>query len=156
MTALNLNDFSKIKKLETKKQFYDKLGKSIFKECLDEFNCECHFTILKFSRLDVYFGKESVGEIKYRTKAYKSYIIEESKVEALEKDFSKQKYYIVVLDKEIYFWSLETIKSISPILSTLPDDLESKVFTTRWIRLLPIEKADYHFYYDREWKFEKQ
>lgn len=123
----------------------DQKGKQIFASLMDQIQCQYNFTTYEFDRVDVYFGRSNVGEIKYRLKYYKTFIIEENKLEALESVSVSNKYYITVLPNNIYFWSTSTIRSFLPSTKVLPIDPERTLFKEKIIRYLPVKSADFHF-----------
>lgn len=142
-------------KTKLTKEYYDKLGKDILTTFFIQYHCPYHFTEYKYSKLDVYFGNQSVGEIKYRLTPYSDYIIEENKVISLEKDASVQKYYIVVLDEDIYFYSIHTIKSNIPTTKYLPLEFGGDEKKLKKVRYLSTEDADFHFHFshdEKKWK----
>lgn len=121
---------------------YDLEGKFRVADLFQEYSVPFNFTTYKYDKLDVYFGKSSVAEIKYRTRPYEDYLIQEDKVAALQRCPVSSKYYIVVLDSDIYFWKLSTILGYLPTKKFLPDATGS-----RWkdVRFLPAKAADFHF-----------
>lgn len=137
-------------------EFYDKLGKQYFTDLLKQYNCPFHLTTYTYDKVDIYFGRSSVGEIKYRRSSYPTYIIEENKVESLSKCPADRKYYIVVTDSEIFFWSLNTIRNYLPSKRELPINPERTDYRIKTVRYLPAKAADFHFVLeDKIWKLKK-
>lgn len=136
--------------------YYDQLGKQLFTDFLKQYNCPFTLTEYKYAPVDIYFGRSSVGEIKYRLKPYDSYIIEEPKIEALSQIPCSRQYYIVVLDKDIYLWSLSTIRNYQPVKKMLPTGIDSTVWKDKTIRYLPAIEADFHYQLiDNKWTLVK-
>lgn len=121
---------------------YDELGKEKVRQLFEQLDTPYEFTTYKYDRLDVYFGNSSCGEIKYRNSYYSSFLIQEDKVKALASSALANPCYIVVLDNDIYFWSLSTIYNYLPQERFLPD-----AKGTRWktVRFLPTKAANLHF-----------
>lgn len=137
-------------------EFYDRLGKQLVTDCLKQYHVPFTLTKYEYDRVDIYFGRSSVGEIKYRLKAYPSYIIEESKLEALSSIPCAQQYYITVLDTDIYFWRVSTIRNFPPQYKRLPTNTEKTEYILKQIRYLPIQDADFHFILkDKKWQLIK-
>ena len=129
---------------------YDSVGKRYFISLLNQFNISYRLTENPYDRVDIYFGNSSVGEIKYRTKSYDEYIIQEDKFQALKKVRCVDKYYITVVDNDIYMWKTSTIKNYIPVKVSLP--VEDDVYVDKMVRYLPIEAADLHFHFeDSKW-----
>lgn len=126
---------------------YDELGKEKVRELFDQLDTPYEFTTYKYDKLDVYFGNSSAGEIKYRTTYYSSFLIQEDKVKALASSACANPCYIVVLEKDIYFWNLNTIYNYLPQERLLPD-----AKGTRWkkVRFLPTKAANLHFVYEKD------
>lgn len=123
----------------------DQKGKSIFISLLSQFEVDYHLTDYQYDRVDIYFGKSSVAEIKYRLKSYSSYIIEETKFRALQHVPVAKQYYVTVLDSDIYFWSVPTIRKYQMEERYLPTDVNKSHYINKMVRLLPVADADYHF-----------
>lgn len=123
----------------------DQKGKSIFISLLNQFEVDYRLTDYQYDRVDIYFGKSSVAEIKYRLKSYQSYIIEETKFRALQRVPVAHQYYVTVLDQDIYFWSVPTIRKFQMEERYLPTDVNKSHYINKMVRLLPITAADFHF-----------
>lgn len=123
----------------------DKKGKDIFIELLDQFHVSYHLTTYKYDKVDIYFGKSSVGEIKYRLVSYDSYLIEENKIKSLSEVPLPNQYYITVLDNDIYLWRVSTISKFEPQYKILPIDVDKTKFRKKLVRFLPTSAADFHF-----------
>ena len=137
-------------------EFYDKLGKQLFTDLLKQYNIPFTLTTYQYDKVDIYFGRSAVGEIKYRRKSYPSYIIEENKVTALSSIPCSRQYYITVTDSDIYLWSIPTIRNFQPQVKILPTNLEKTEQTFKTIRFLPVIDADFHFQKkDNKWKLVK-
>lgn len=138
--------------------YYDALGKQLFTDLLKQYNLPYTLTTYKYDKVDIYFGRSSVGEIKYRTRQYPSYIIEESKVEALASVPCASQYYITVTDTDIYLWKLSTIRNYLPEVQIFPTNVDKTESTFKKVRYLPVNAADFHFTLkDNKWmmlKFE--
>lgn len=117
---------------------YDEFGKSRLASLFKQFNVSYYFTAYQYDRVDVYFGRSSVGEIKYRNKNYGKYIIQEDKFKALKSVPVQNRYYIVVFNADVWFWSVNTIQTFEPETFII-DGKKKKV------RNLPIQAADFHF-----------
>lgn len=137
-------------------KFYDDLGKQLFTDLLKQYNCPFRLTTYEYDTVDIYFGRSSVGEIKYRRKPYSSYIIEENKFLSLSKVPCDRQFYIVVTDEDIYFWSTNTIRNFLPSSRELPINPERTAYKTKIVRYLPVEVADLHYHLvDNSWKLIK-
>lgn len=137
-------------------EFYDKLGKQLFTDLLKQYSVPYTLTEYEYCRVDIYFGRSSVGEIKYRRSSYPSYIIEENKIEALSSVPCSRQYYIVVTDSDIYLWSLPTIRNFQPTRKSLPINPERTEYIIKQVRYLPIKDADFHFHLDKnKWQLIK-
>lgn len=123
----------------------DQKGKSIFISLLTQFEVDYRLTDYQYDRVDIYFGKSSVGEIKYRLKSYPSFLIEETKFRALQHVPVARQYYITVLDTDIYLWSVPTIRKYLPEERFLPTDVNKSHYVSKMVRLLPVTDADFHF-----------
>lgn len=136
-------------------EYYDALGKQLFTDLLKQYNCPFHLTTYTYDKVDIYFGRSCVGEIKYRRSEYPTYIIEENKVQSLANNPSSNKYYIVVLDKDIYLWSLDTIRNYLPSRKELPVNPERTSYKIKTVRYLPAKAATAHFsLVDGNWKLQ--
>ena len=135
----------------------DKKGKDLFASLMKQLQCSYSFTPGEFDRVDVYFGRSNVGEIKYRLQYYKTFIIEEDKLDALSSVPVSNQYYITVLPKNIYFWSVPTIRTYLPSVKQLPINPERTLYRAKVIRYLPTEAADFHYQLqnDNVWKLIK-
>lgn len=126
-------------------KLYDQRGRDIFKSLLDQYEVVSTFTDY-WSVVDVYFNC-CVGEVKYRTHSYSSYIIEEKKLQEMLKLPIRRKYYIVVLDNKIHFWSLDLCQKYPKVTRKLrdsgcdPDSIEIE----KEVRFLPVCDCDYTF-----------
>ena len=137
-------------------KFYDSLGKQLFTDLLKQLKCPYTLTKYEYDKVDIYFGRSSVAEIKYRLKPYPTYIIEENKVEALSSIPCSNQYYVTVLDKDIFIWSLPTIRNYPPQYKRLPINLDKTEYTLKQVRYLPTQEADYHFQLqDKKWQLIK-
>ena len=123
----------------------DRKGKDLFAQLMDQLNCPYSFTPYEYDRVDVYFGRSNVGEIKYRLKYYKTFIIQENKLDALSSVPVSNQYYITVLPNNIYFWSVPTIRTFLPTTKELPINPERTLYKEKIIRYLPTEAADFHY-----------
>lgn len=123
----------------------DKKGKDLFASLMTQLQCPYSFTPYEYDRVDVYFGRSNVGEIKYRLKYYKTFIIEEDKLDALSSIPVSNQYYITVLPNNIYFWSVPTIRTYLPTSGTFPINPERTLYKEKIIRYLPVEAADFHY-----------
>lgn len=130
--------------------YYDKLGKQVLSELFKQLGTPHTFTSYEFDRVDVYFGRSSVGEVKYRLKKYDDFLIEENKVDALTRNPASSKYYIVVVDNEIWFWRLSTIRNFLPYRAELPTSPERTEYRIKTVRKLPCSAADFHFVKDAQ------
>lgn len=137
-------------------EFYDKLGKQLVTDCLKQYHVPFTLTKYEYDRVDIYFGRSSVGEIKYRLTSYPSYIIEENKLEALSQVPCSQQYYITVTDTDIYFWRTSTIRNFPPQYKRLPTNTEKTEYILKQVRYLPTQDADFHFQLkDKKWQLIK-
>lgn len=123
----------------------DQKGKEIFASLMTQLQCPYSFTPYEFDRIDVYFGRSNAGEIKYRLKYYKTFIIEENKLDALAATPVSNQYYITVLPNNIYFWSVPTIRTFLPTTKELPINPERTLYKEKIVRYLPVEAADFHY-----------
>lgn len=135
----------------------DEKGKKIFKECLSQYHCPIYFIPYEYNKTDCYFGKHSVGEIKYRQKEYPTYICEENKVYSLLNEDKPYQFYIVVFDDKIYLWNVQTIITKYRLqVWELPTDLSKDVKIKKPIYLLKTEDCDFVFQKkDKKWNLEK-
>jgi len=135
----------------------DEKGKKIFEECLKQYHCPIFFIPFEYSKVDCYFGKHSVGEIKYRQKEYPTYICEENKVYSLLNDDKPYQFYIVVFDNVIYLWNVQTILTNYRLqVWELPTDLSKEEIIRKPIYLLKTEDCDFVFKkIDDKWHLEK-
>lgn len=126
---------------------YDEFGKSRVDSLMNYYKVSHYFTAYKYDRVDLYFGKSSVGEIKFRNKNYGRFMIEESKFKALKAIPLQNRYYIVVFNTDVWFWKTETIQTFEPETFIIKGQKKK-------IRLLPIQSADLHFemLVDKTWR----
>lgn len=137
-------------------EFYDQLGKQLVTDCLKQYHVPFTLTTYQYDKVDIYFGRSSVGEIKYRLTPYPSYIIEESKLDALASVPCAQQYYITVTDTDIYFWRVSTIRKFPPQYKRLPTNQSKTEYITKQVRYLPTIDADFHFHLkDKKWELIK-
>lgn len=91
-------------------------GRDLFKSFLDQIGATGQPTVNQFDEVDYFFqvqGKKLVAELKVRYAYYDEYIIEESKVQALQRKKQEYKldnaYYICFFKNRMYIFALSDI-----------------------------------------------